>query len=106
MRGYPTLKYFTAETGPDGEKYSGGRDLDSLKKFVTENLSAKCTLEDTEPCSEKELGYITKMKAASADDVKSQLTRLQGMKGNSMAPDLKKWLFQRIAILEQLSAAA
>ena len=31
VRGYPTLKYFTAETGPKGEDYNSGRDLDSLK---------------------------------------------------------------------------
>mmetsp|Transcript_16886 Transcript_16886/g.48926 ORF Transcript_16886/g.48926 Transcript_16886/m.48926 type:complete len:197 (+) Transcript_16886:79-669(+) len=103
VRGYPTIKYFNGETGEDGAAYSGGRDLDSLKAFTLETLSAKCLVDDTEACSEKETGYITKMKAASADDVKAQLTRLQGMKGNSMAPDLKKWLNQRINILEQLS---
>jgi len=103
VRGYPTVKYFTAETGEGGEDYSGGRDLDSLKTFTSENLAAKCLVEDTEACSEKEVGYITKMKAATSDEVKKQLDRLQGMKGNSMAPDLKKWLNQRIAILDQLS---
>jgi len=103
LRADPTVKYFTAETGEGGEDYSGGRDLDSLKTFTSENLAAKCLVEDTEACSEKEVGYITKMKAATSDEVKKQLDRLQGMKGNSMAPDLKKWLNQRIAILDQLS---
>jgi len=105
VRGYPTIKYFNSETGEDGGDYSGGRDYDDLNKFVKENLAAKCLLEDTSPCSEKELGYIEKMKAAGADEVKKQLERLTAMKGRSMAPDLKAWLAQRVAILEQLAAA-
>lgn len=34
VSGYPTIKYFTAETDPKGDSYSGGRDFDSLKTFV------------------------------------------------------------------------
>jgi len=101
----PTIKYFNSETGEGGGDYSGGREFDDLNKFVKENLAAKCLLEDTSPCSEKELGYIEKMKAAGADEVKKQLERLTAMKGRSMAPDLKAWLAQRVAILEQLAAA-
>jgi len=35
VRGYPTVKYFI--NGAE-EKYKSGRDFDSLKKFVVENL--------------------------------------------------------------------
>eukprot|EP00457_Paulinella_chromatophora_P015831 gb/GEZN01016514.1/.p1 GENE.gb/GEZN01016514.1/~~gb/GEZN01016514.1/.p1 ORF type:complete len:145 (+),score=17.71 gb/GEZN01016514.1/:90-524(+) len=38
VRGYPTIKYFTAGGDADGQKYSGGRDLDSLKNFVKGTL--------------------------------------------------------------------
>ena len=31
VRGYPTIKYFTSETGPKGTDYSGPRDFDGLK---------------------------------------------------------------------------
>merc|ERR1712216_1041002 len=65
VRGYPTLKYFTAETGADGEAYELGRDLDSLKAFVEETLEMKCALDDRARCSEKELAYVEKMTAAS-----------------------------------------
>ena len=44
VRGYPTIKYFNGETGPKGADYSGGRDFDSLKKFVEDNLEVKCLL--------------------------------------------------------------
>jgi len=46
--------------------------------------------------------YVAKMKSASKKDIADQLVRLKGMQGNSMAPDLKKWVAQRIGILEQL----
>lgn len=38
VRGYPTIKYYTSETGKDGASYSGGRDADALKKFVKDTL--------------------------------------------------------------------
>jgi protein disulfide-isomerase A6 len=100
----PTIKYFNGDTGEGGEKYNGGRDKDSLVKFVQESLGAKCLLDDTEACTEKEIGYIEKMKG-NKDEAAKQLERLKGMKSNAMAPELKKWLNQRLAILEQVVAA-
>ena len=41
-----------------------------------------------------------------AADIEAQLTRLNGMKGGSMKPELKKWLVQRLAILKQLKEKA
>lgn len=103
VKGYPTIKYFNGDTGEKGEKYSGGRDKETLVKFVQESLSKKCEIADPASCSEKEVGFIEKMKGDTAEAAK-QLERLKGMKGNSMAPDLKKWLNQRIAILTQIVA--
>lgn len=103
VSGYPTIKYFTAETGAEGKPYQGGRSFDDLKKFVDENLAAKCLIDDTEGCTDKELKFMEKMKGDDAA-VAKQLARLKKMKGNSMKPELKTWLFQRLAILEQLSA--
>jgi len=102
VRGYPTIKYFTAETGKTGADYQGGRDLDALKTFVDDKLAKQCLLSDTADCDEKELGYIEKMKAKSADDAKKELERLEGMKAGSMKPETKVWLMKRIAILKQM----
>jgi protein disulfide-isomerase A6 len=55
-------------------------------------------------CSEKEKSYIEKMKQKSQEDIKKQLGRLEGMKGESMKAELKRWLNQRLAILKELSA--
>ncbi|KAG7528350.1 hypothetical protein FFLO_06227 [Filobasidium floriforme] len=48
VKGYPTLKWF----GPDGGEpvdYEGGRDLDSLAKFVTEKSGVKSSIKPPPP---------------------------------------------------------
>merc|ERR1712187_631351 len=102
VKGYTTIKYFTAETGPKGEDYNGGRSFDDLKKFTSENLEQKCLVEDPSGCTEKESEFMTKWKAKPAEEIKAQLERLSKMSGGSMKPDLKKWLTQRLNILKQL----
>jgi protein disulfide-isomerase A6 len=105
VKGYPTIKYFTAETGKSGDDYSGGRDSDSLKKFVEDKLAKHCDISDPATCNEKEVKFLEKMQADAAG-VKKQLERLTAMKGKSMKAELKAWLFQRINVLEQLDKKA
>ena len=103
IRGYPTIKYFV--DGDDkGEDYKGGRDFESLKTFVEENLQVKCDVANPTECSEKEVGYIEKMKAKSSEDRVKQIKRLEGMAGDSMKKELKAWLQQRLHILRALEA--
>mmetsp|Transcript_27784 Transcript_27784/g.65216 ORF Transcript_27784/g.65216 Transcript_27784/m.65216 type:complete len:146 (-) Transcript_27784:248-685(-) len=99
VRGYPTIKYWK-----DGEEedYQGGRDYASLKKFVEDELEVKCNVNDPSECSEKERGYIEKMKVKTAEERASQLARLDGMTGGKMKAELRQWLGQRIRILKQL----
>ena len=105
VKGYPTIKYFTAETPETGSDYSGGRDFDSLKSWVSENLEVKCLLADTTGCSEKETEFMAKWKEKPKADATAQLERLSKMASGSMAPDLKKWLSQRMSILKQITEA-
>jgi protein disulfide-isomerase A6 len=100
VSGYPTIKYWKT-----GEKfdYNGGRDLESLKRHVSENLAQPCTVEDQEPCSEKEKAFIAKQKDLPKDKVEAELKRLQGMASTKVKPELKQWINQRIAILKQLA---
>ena len=102
VSGYPTIKYFK-DGDKDGTDYSGGRSYDDLEKFVKDELEAKCDVKEPADCTDKEKKYIEKMKAKSAEDIKKQFTRLDGMKAGSMKPDLKQWLMQRLRILKQLS---
>ena len=58
VKGYPTIKYYPAGEGKEGKSYSGGRDKDSLKKFVQENLEVKCDVNSKDGCSDKEIKFI------------------------------------------------
>lgn len=100
VSGYPTIKYWV-----DGEiqDYSGGRDFDSLKEFVDETLAKQCDVISFEHCNDKEKGYVEKMKGKSVAERDAQLVRLNGMKDNDMKSDLKKWLNQRIKLLNSMS---
>lgn len=105
VRGYPTIKYFTAETGEKGETYQGGRTIDALKTFAEETLAGGCTVGETqgETCTEQEVAYVEKMTAKGAEAVAKELTRLGEMlKTAKMAADKKKWMAQRFAVLKQL----
>lgn len=100
VQGYPTVKYFV-DGDTEGKDYQGGRDFDSLKKHVADNLEVKCIVTDPTDCTDKERGYIEKMKGKTGEDRTKQLNRLDGMKGDSMKPELKQWLNQRLRILQQ-----
>jgi len=100
VQGYPTIKYW--DGSGDAKDYNGGRDFDSLKSFVGDNLEVKCDVNDQEKCTQKEKDYITKMKAKGADDIKKQKDRLSGMLSGKMTPEAKQWLVQRLNILKQL----
>lgn len=102
VSGYPTLKVFDDETGEQGKSYEGGRDFATLKSYVEDNLAPKCSVDDTSKCSDKEKEFIEKMKGATPSAIADALSRLEKMKDSSMAPALKKWVFQRVAILKSL----
>ena len=110
VQGYPTLKYFK-DGSTEGEDYSGGRSLDDLESFTEEELNKKCVVGTDEEmnkdanCSEKETAYATKMRAKSSNERKAQIERLDKMKGGSMKPELKGWIFQRLHILNSLETA-
>lgn len=41
VQGFPTLKWFDGKPGSQPEDYNGGRDLESLQKFVTDKTGLK-----------------------------------------------------------------
>jgi len=102
VSGYPTIKYFTAETGKKGEDYSGGRDFEELKSFVEETLAKKCDAKTKENCDEKEKAYIDKMSLKGIDKSAAELKRLKDLANADMKEDKKQWILQRVAILDGL----
>lgn len=103
VSGYPTIKYYK-DGSKEGESYSGGRDLESLKKFTQDELEVKCDVENPEGCTEKEVKYIATAGKKGAEFVDKQIVRLQGMvsDGKKMKASLKQWIVQRLNILKQL----
>ena len=101
--GYPTIKYFDA----DGEHtYSGSRQYADLKKFVEENLVVRqpCLIDDLTTCSAKEKKYIAEMKFKDAyirTKHMKRLMKIQRVQSKNMAPALKEWSLQQLAILKQ-----
>ena len=92
-----------------GQDYSGARSLDALQAFVEESLNKKCLVGTEEQmdkedslCSDKEKEYARKMRSKSAQEKKTQIERLEKMRGGSMKPELKTWIMQRLNILKGL----
>jgi Thioredoxin len=57
VRGYPTLKWGDPASLED---YSGGRDLDTLKKFATEKLTPLCSPAHLDLCDKDQQKEIKK----------------------------------------------
>jgi protein disulfide-isomerase A6 len=102
IRGYPTIKYFKDGDVSSGEDYQGGRDFDSLKDFVMDQLEVKCNVYEPSECTEREKGYIEKMKAKTEEERTKETERLASMIGKSMKKELKQWISQRLHILKSL----
>ncbi len=85
--------------------------MDDLASFAEEELNKKCVVGTEEEmnkddnCSDKETAYASKMRAKSSNERKAQIERLDKMKGGSMKPELKGWIFQRLHILNSIETA-
>ncbi len=110
VSGYPTLKYFK-DGSNEAHDYGGGRGLDELDSFADQELNKKCVVgteeemkDEKSNCSDKEKDYARKIRAQSSEERKAQIDRLEKMKGGSMKPELKSWIFQRLHILKGFEA--
>jgi len=112
--GWPTIRYYNKETGVDGASYvkktdapmceelgpKGGLLHDYIEEAAGTSL---CSVKEPySGCSAKQEKYIKKMMGKGSDAIEKQYDRLSGMQGKKMAPSLKKWLDQRIKILQEL----
>ena len=102
MRGYPTIKYFTAEVDAKGADYQGGRDFDSLKKHVVDKLEVKCDVGSPDACDDKEKKYIAKKKGGDKDALAKEIKRLNGMKGKKMSKKSAGWVDNRLHLLGRM----
>lgn len=105
IRGYPTIKYFSEDTGPSGTDYSGGRSIDDLDAFVKEFLAKYCDPATLSFCDDKEKAYVEKQAGKDASKLTAELNRLRSLSAGGNVKDdgtSKVWLTKRIKILEAL----
>jgi len=69
VKGYPTIKYFSSETSDQGEAYKGGRDLNSLRTFATENIGPSCNFDNKELCNAEQLAIFAEGEAMSPEEL-------------------------------------
>jgi hypothetical protein len=114
--GWPTIKYFNKETGPEGAPYKKktsqsmcdelGPSNNYMEEYVEEagNTSLFSLADDCAACDDKSKAYLAKQKSSNGEDWKKQLDRLVGLEGKEMKEDLKAWVKQRKKILKALLA--
>jgi hypothetical protein len=110
-QGWPTIKYFTPETGVEGARYERKTELPMCQELGDRNRmidyvedfgnTVLCGTDGTN-CNEKELAYLEKMKSQDADAQRKQLERLEAMTEKTMKAELQEWAFRRMRILTRL----
>jgi len=111
--GWPTIRYFTKETGIEGGTYTKVTDEPMCKELGDRNLmvdyvegyanTALCDVQTKEHCTEKEAAYVDTWSQKTGDEQLAQLQRLQGMvSGQAMNKDLEEWAWRRQMILQKL----
>ena len=93
--GWPTVKYFNQETGYEGKPYAKKTDkamcdelgdIDYMTEYVLEAAGTSlCDISTHQGCSEKEVKFIVKRDAETAESNVAQLDRLNGMKDKPMS---------------------
>lgn len=71
VKGFPTLKYGDPS---DLQDYQGGRDLDSLRKFIDESLKPVCSPSNLDLCDDEKKAEIEKLQAMPDADLASAIT--------------------------------
>lgn len=83
VNGYPSLKVLKKDHKdpykPD--EYNGGRDYNSLKKYVEQNLAGpECSLEDKEGCEKGELKILEESEAMTTEARRARMKELEASK--------------------------
>lgn len=94
VKGFPTITVFKKGGSKRGEPYNGGRDFNSLKKFVEANLNTgpACSLEAKSECSKDELAILEQSEQMSVDQRRAKIKEIEGeiSSKQAQAKDLEK----------------
>jgi len=70
VKGFPSLKYGDPN---DLQDYKGGRDYDSLAKFIKDELKPMCSPNNIDLCDDEKKAEIEKIQAMSEADIDSKI---------------------------------
>jgi len=71
VQGFPTIKYGDPSAL---EKYEGGRDFDSLKKFADENLKPMCSPANMDLCDDDQKAELNKLMEMDLAELEKAIT--------------------------------
>jgi len=79
VQGYPTIKIFKFKEGQkQPTDYNGGREYNSIKKYIEANLAGpECSLEDKEGCEPAERKILEESEAMSVADRRAKVTEME-----------------------------
>merc|ERR1719421_1834143 len=75
VQGFPTIKYGDPS---NLEKYEGGRDFDTLKKFADANLKPTCSPTNIDLCDADKKKAIEDLQALPAAELDSKIKKAEG----------------------------
>jgi len=113
--GWPTVRYFNAETGLDGAPYKQKTsksmcdelgDMEYMRAYIQDKGVPPCNVVDLSQCSDQDKTYLEvwRVKTAAQQNTEHErLTKLQQAKGK---PETLKWIRQRVYLLGQLVSSA
>jgi len=94
VNGYPSLKVFKYREGKKNPTdFNGGRDYNSIKKYVDAELAGpECSLEDKEGCEPAELKILEESEKMSVADRRAKITEMEDSmkKKKAEAKELEK----------------
>mmetsp|Transcript_93883 Transcript_93883/g.265202 ORF Transcript_93883/g.265202 Transcript_93883/m.265202 type:complete len:154 (-) Transcript_93883:300-761(-) len=108
VKSYPTIKYFTKKTGPEGEKYDKGRSLGELKKFVKGTLKGKmrvCNVETKDDCTQAEVAYLETLSGKSLADVEAELAAFEKKLEDVLKAEVRKDVESKAKVLKLVQKA-
>ena len=116
--GWPTIRYFNADTGPGGAPYEKVtdkamceelKDEDNMFAYVEKAASTSLCSLDGQGCSDKQKTYIAKWTGKTREDYASQMARLDKMLAgdqSKLTSDVLSWMKARRKLLDQMHWAA
>lgn len=113
--GWPTVRYFNAETGPDGAPYQQKTsksvcdelgDIEYMRAYIKEKTVKPCDVTTLDNCSEQDKKFLDVWRVKPLDVRAAEGTRLERLAGTKGKLETLKWVRQRAFLLRQLASAS